>query len=312
LDLWFSIDPEIEFGRVFTLIPNVSADLDHVGIRLAYSVMDAAKLKQEYLSVFPRSESQKPLSHFFSFQENLSRNFELVFSALEEKDNVTTASRIDSKEGRRVLASLLRIDFVDAQRNIDDQELARSNRLSAAFESFYRNNLEQAAISDEANRIIDENNEKLTQHYAAHFQDLMTLIQGLGVPSINDRQMMIISSLSPEEALRGTTSLYYVDPTLGHRLPESYNGLGFKNLIYMAIQISHFQLQWIRTQDKRPLCQLIFIEEPEVHLHAQVQQTFIANIWEIVRQTSENNKEPKMVPQLVITTHSSHILDTVE
>jgi putative ATP-dependent endonuclease of the OLD family len=80
----------------------------------------------------------------------------------------------------------------------------------------------------------------------------------------------------------------------------------------MAIQISHFHLQWTRTEEKRPLCQIIFIEEPEVHLHAQVQQTFVSNIWEIIRKASVAANEIHMAPQLGITTHSSHILDAVE
>jgi hypothetical protein len=57
---------------------------------------------------------------------------------------------------------------------------------------------------------------------------------------------------------------------------------------------------------------MIFIEEPEVHLHAQVQQTFITNIWKIVKQASEEAGEESMIPQLCITTHSSHILESVE
>ena len=58
---------------------------------------------------------------------------------------------------------------------------------------------------------------------------------------------------------------------------------------------------------------MIFIEEPEVHLHSQVQQTFISNISEILKQqATDSNDIPKIVPQLFVTTHSAHILDTVE
>lgn len=121
-----------------------------------------------------------------------------------------------------------------------------------------------------------------------------------------------MSNLNPEVALKGNTELLYVDSKLKHELPESYNGLGFKNLVYIAIQVSHFHLQWIATKEKRPLCQIIFIEEPEVHLHAQLQQTFITNIWKIVQRASKEAGEESMIPQLCITTHSSHILDTVD
>lgn len=314
MDIWFSINPATQFGRVFSLVPNVSASLEKVGVRMKYSVKDAKTLKSEYLAAFPLIEgvAQKTLSHYLSLQGNLNRHFGLSYFALENAEDGLALIPLEPEEGKRVLKSLVRVDFVDAQRNIDDQENGRSNRLSSAFAAFYKKNLEQAEISEDANRIIDENNENLTKHYDEHFKGLMDVINSLGVPSVNDRQLKIISSLSSETALQGNTSLLYVDPVHNHELPEVYNGLGFKNLVYMAIQISHFHLQWIKTKEKRPLCQIIFVEEPEVHLHAQVQQTFISNIWEIIRKASDDDGETHMVPQLVITTHSSHILDAVE
>jgi predicted ATP-dependent endonuclease of OLD family len=80
----------------------------------------------------------------------------------------------------------------------------------------------------------------------------------------------------------------------------------------MAIQARHFHSQWVMTTENRPLCLMIFIEEPEVHLHAQVQQTFISNIWQVINQSAEVAGEPNLVPQLVITTHSSHIMEAVD
>ena len=135
----------------------------------------------------------------------------------------------------------------------------------------------------------------------------MKVIKGLGVPSINDRVLKIVSSLSPETALKGSTDLLYVDPARSHELPELYNGLGFKNLIYMAIQAKDFHSQWARSVKNRPLCQIIFIEEPEVHLHVQVQQTFIKNIWEVIESSAKDEGASSLLPQLIVTTHSSHI-----
>jgi len=315
MDLWFSINPEVEFGSVFSLVSNVSALLDKVGIRIKYRVKDPTKLKTEYSSFYPPQDDgsrKKSLSHFLSLPGNLSRHFSLVYFTLEETADEILAHPMEPDEAKKTLGSLVRIDFVDAQRNIDDHEAARSNRLSTAFATFYKKNLQQAEVSEAANQVIDENNENLNKHYKEHFQGLMDVIGSLGVPSVNDRQLKLISSLTPEVALQGNTSLLYVDPDLNHDLPEAYNGLGFKNLIFMAIQVSHYHLQWINTEVKRPFCQIIFIEEPEAHLHSQVQQTFISNIWKIVRKAAEDSKEPGMVPQIGITTHSSHILDAVE
>lgn len=320
LDLWFTIDPEsIAFGRVFTLLPKLS-DFTRVGIRLSYEVSEAKKLREHYDAAYPLKEDgtrSKALSQYLALDGNLGRHFAVCYSSLEDKSEEGAspdilASRLDPEEGKRLLKHLIRVEFVDAQRNINDDDSSRSNRLSSAFATFYRKNLEQAGHAADAHNVIDANNKQLTDHYAKQFAPLIELIKHLGVPSINDRELRIISSLSPETALRGSTELLYLDPTRQHELPELYNGLGFKNLIYMAIQARHFHSQWVMTAENRPLCLMIFIEEPEVHLHAQVQQTFISNIWQVINQSAEAAGEPDLVPQLVVTTHSSHIMEAVD
>lgn len=319
LDLWFSIDPNsIAFGRVFTLLPKLS-DFTRVGVRLSYGVSDPQKVRDQYEAAYPPDQAgdrARSLSQYLATDSNLSGFCTARYSSLEEKDEdgekQIVPTPLDPEEGRRLLRQLVRVEFVDAQRNINDDDGSRSNRLSSAFASYYQKNLEQADHAAEAHQVINENNKHLTDHYAKQFDPLIDLIKHLGVPSINDRELKIISSLSPETALRGNTELLYVDSARQHELPELYNGLGFKNLIYMAIQARHFHSQWILTPEKRPLCLLIFIEEPEVHLHAQVQQTFIANIWQVIGQSATAAGQPDLVPQLVVTTHSSHILDAVD
>lgn len=322
MDLWFSIDLEsIAFGRAFSLLPRLAEDFQKLGLRLSFRLSEPTKLLESYRAAYPEKDGTraKSLAQYLAIDANLRRHSEIAFFSLEERADAgaqqpltLVASALPPEEGRRLLSNLIRVDFVDAQRNIDDDDSSRSNRLSAAFGSYYKKNLEQAAIAEAAHRVVDENNEKLTSHYEVQFKPLISLIKGLGVPSINDRELRIISSLSPETALQGNTELLYVDASLKHELPELYNGLGFKNLIYMAIQARHFHSQWMRTPENRPLCQLIFIEEPEVHLHAQVQQTFISNIWSVIDQSVRENGEEGLVPQLLITTHSAHILDAVD
>ena len=319
LDLWFKIDPDIEFGRVFSLLPNTLSDLDEVGIRISFAVKpdsidslvsayrEAKSLKKEGVA-----RDAYTLSKFLKIHGNLNKFFRLHYLVLEKGDTDTIISALEPSEAERVLSSLIRIDFVDAQRNIDDQEASRSNRLSSAFATFYKHNLEEPEINEAASQVIDENNQSLSDHYEMTFKDLIGVISKLGVPSVNDRSLKIVSTLNPEVALKGNTELLYFDPLLNHELPEAYNGLGFKNLIYIAIQVTHYHLQWINTKVNRPICHLMFIEEPEVHLHAQVQQTFITNIWNVLKESAKEAGEENLVPQLCVTTHSSHILDTVE
>ena len=315
LDLWFEFDPEnISFGRAFALLSSVSIEAYEVGIRCKYVLEDNAKLWSEYDNIFPIADGgnrKRSLSYFLGLAENFKRHFSIqYFSLARLQDEEIEETLLKPVDGKRILRSLVRADFVDAQRNMnDDEENSRSSKLSTAFASFYRNNLDQADISDSAIKIIDENNDKLTEHYDEHFGNLMGVLDGLGVPAAHERRLKIISSISADLALRGSTDLIYIDGETTHELPEAYNGLGFKNLVLMAIQIRDFQLQWFQTVENRPLCHLIFIEEPEVHLHAQVQQTFISNIWNILNKLDEDGVGS---PQLVITTHSSHVLNSVD
>lgn len=320
LDLWFTIDPDsIAFGRVYTLLQNLAGD-PKVGLRLTFGVDDPGKLRADYAAAYPQAEGgirAKTLFDFLGADGNLSRYgamryFSLRDSVDENGQALVKAVRLSPDEGKRLVKTLVRAEFVDAQRNISDEEGSRGNRLSTAFAAYYRKNLEQMNSAAEAHSVIDANNLAMTVHYGSQFEPLMRVIRALGVPSINDWQLQIISALSPETALKGSTELIYVDARRNHRLPEPYNGLGYKNLIYMAIQARHFHSQWVATAENRPLCLLIFIEEPEVHLHAQVQQTFINNIWDVIRDSAAEAEEPGLAPQIVVTTHSSHILDTVD
>jgi len=252
LDLWFTIDPNsIAFGRVFSLLPKLS-DFTRVGLRLSYGIDDAKKLREHYFAAYPADQNSmraKTLFQYLATDSNLNHHSTVRYASLEEREMAggntieTVATALDPEEGKRLVRHLVRVDFVDAQRNINDDDSSRSNRLSNAFASFYRKNLEQAKYAAEAHQVIDENNKQLTAHYKVQFKPLFDLIKGLGVPSVNDRDIRIVSSLTPETALRGSTELLYVDPGREHELPELYNGLGFKNLIYMAIQARHFHSQ---------------------------------------------------------------------
>ena len=53
--------------------------------------------------------------------------------------------------------------------------------------------------------------------------------------------------------------------------------------------------------------QLVLVEEPEAHLHVQVQQVFIRKAYSILRNHEKLGANNLFSTQLVISTHSSHI-----
>jgi hypothetical protein len=65
-----------------------------------------------------------------------------------------------------------------------------------------------------------------------------------------------------------------------------------------------FHSRWASESEDRALLHLILIEEPEAHLHTQMQQVFIREIQRILPDESAAG----FSRQLVVTTHSPHIL----
>jgi predicted ATP-dependent endonuclease of OLD family len=209
--------------------------------------------------------------------------------------------------GTRVLNSLLRVDFVGAQRDLNDPESSsRSDNLSRVLSTFYQQNLDQHETDHQALRAIAESEHRLNEHFDTVFADTLTAIRQLGYPGLTDPDIEVRSTLTAHSVLRSNAAVHYVVPgneREGPRLslPEQYNGLGL-NLIFMIVQVLGFHAQWQATEHDRPPVHLIIIEEPEAHLHAQVQQVFIRKIRQLV------DADQVAGTQFIVTTHSSHIV----
>ena len=98
-------------------------------------------------------------------------------------------------------------------------------------------------------------------------------------------------------------------------LPEGSNGLGYQNLISMIFRLMSFRDAWMRVGKAskgaeatsiEPL-HLVLVEEPEAHLHAQVQQVFIKKAYEVLRRRPELGESDTLRTQLIVSTHSSHV-----
>lgn len=87
----------------------------------------------------------------------------------------------------------------------------------------------------------------------------------------------------------------------GMTIPITHNGLGYNNLIFMALLLAKMQVdsdgKFLGSNAK--VFPILAIEEPEAHLHPTMQNEFIKFL--------KNNIKDKKVKQIFITTHSTHI-----
>ncbi|UDB89698.1 ATP-dependent nuclease [Xanthomonas citri pv. mangiferaeindicae] len=212
--------------------------------------------------------------------------------------------------GAAILKSLVKVDFLRAQRHLDDPDTGSSDRaesLSRRLSRFYHRNLEKRGDDHAALKALDTSEKELNFHLEEVFGDTLKRLAKLGYPGVNNPEIVIRAALDPTTVLGQDAKVHYMVPgAASAQLPDSYNGLGFKNLVYMVVELLDLHEQWKAEEDKRAPLHLLFIEEPEAHLHAQIQQVFIRNILRLLEDA--NDHATFFHTQLVITTHSPHIL----
>lgn len=250
--------------------------------------------------------------------KELSKEYTFRYYVLDERAFVGYQAAADyeplplGKEpgGAAILKSLVRVDFLRAQRHLDDPDAGSSDRaesLSRRLSRFYHRNLEKRGDDHAALKALDTSEKELNFHLEEVFSDTLKRLAKLGYPGVNNPEIVIRAALDPTTVLGQDAKVHYVVPGAATaQLPDSYNGLGFKNLVYMVVELLDLHEQWKAEEDKRAPLHLVFIEEPEAHLHAQIQQVFIRNVLRLLEDA--NDHATFFHTQLVITTHSPHIL----
>lgn len=336
VDIWLEIGAE-DVHRAIDLLPSLDWDSTLVGMRVAYAPIDPDATRARFneareraLSAVEKDEDDVPVfdpapRHLRDYlRDNLNDEYELCYFVLDparfDANMVAEAGYAPAslagrdRSGREILNSILRIDFLDAQRHLSDSSGGgRAEDLSRVLSRFYGRNLEQKGDDLDAIRALSESEVALNQHLERVFEPTMKSLAKLGYPGLSNPRMMIRSALNPAQIMSSRDAAlvhYALGPDNGApdppTLPDRYNGLGFKNLIFIVVELLDLHAQWLAIEDNRPPVHLIFIEEPEAHLHAQLQQAFIRKVMDIL--ALEGADRTAYTSQVVVTTHSTHIL----
>jgi predicted ATP-dependent endonuclease of OLD family len=235
------------------------------------------------------------------------------------------------------LAGLIRINDNPAHRGFgeahtpdgDDSAPGRpiSSRLSDQLRAYYAKHLDPRDRPDPhdlgalqaieaAQNAFDA---RLTESFTAAFSE----VEEMGYPGVTDPRPKVSTRLNAIDGLNHSAAVSFeVDvveedgvtiPLL--RLPEDNNGLGYQNLISMIFRLMAFRDGWMRVGKAANTAEaprieplhLVLVEEPEAHLHAQVQQVFIKKAYAVLRKHDDLGEKKQLRTQLVVSTHSSHV-----
>jgi predicted ATP-dependent endonuclease of OLD family len=333
LDLWFEV-AEPDLYLVLPILPSSAWEGTEVGIRVEFGARNVLELLQRYRQVKDEALQQAaglgssagtyvpwPKSLTDYLEKELHREFELRYFVLDrgqfndayaQAENYVPEPVPPDPGGASILESLIRVDCLHAQRHLADPDsnsvgsAGRAENLSRRLSRFYQRNLKQQPDDHSALKALSDSEQSLNKHLMDVFKPTLERIAELGYPGLHNPHLEIASGLNPATVMNQDAKVNYIlgdDTPL--RLPDSYNGLGFKNLIYMVVEILDVQERWKLDENRAPL-HLIFIEEPEAHLHAQLQQVFIRNVLELLKIKGEEGSA--FGSQVVTTTHSPHIL----
>ncbi|MGY4567087.1 AAA family ATPase [Bradyrhizobium sp. USDA 3256] len=235
------------------------------------------------------------------------------------------------------LRGLVRVHDIPAQRGFgeetakDDDDGASSgpagSRLSDQLRSYYSKHLDPAKGPDAkdlgALQAIEAAQDAFDQRMTESFAEAFREVEGMGYPGVSDPRPKVSTRLKAIDGLNHAAAVtFMVDVTSAEgkvtpllRLPENNNGLGYQNLISMIFRLMSFRDAWMRVGKAAKTTQaveieplhLVLIEEPEAHLHAQVQQVFVKKAYAVLRQHDELKDIQTFRTQLIVSTHSSHV-----
>lgn len=224
------------------------------------------------------------------------------------------------------LDGLIKIDVITAQRGFsdpktEDESHSRFASLSSQLRDYFSKHLNPSEAPDASDigalEAIEVAKTVFNEKLKTSFEPAIGELEGLNYPGFSDPRISIASKIDPHDSLDHEAAVQFDVPGVDSlALPEKYNGLGYQNLISMVFKLIRFRAEWMRvgkaaklqdTQDAAfELLHLVLVEEPEAHLHAQVQQVFIKKAYKVLRSHAAL-ADSSYSTQMIVSTHSSHI-----
>ncbi|WP_416545856.1 ATP-dependent endonuclease [Limnohabitans sp. DCL3] len=261
------------------------------------------------LDVAAPAEGVEQNTHFLrSLRDTIPKAYSIHVSAIDPTDQTNRREF----EGISALSALVQCNFVRAQRTLDHASQGDADVIGKLLSTLFKTaKAPTAAAADQElaaklKNSVEEIERDVQGDFDAMLKKLLPTMEVLGFPSLNDTELRPETSLNVEALLSDHTRVVYAGAD-GVHLPEGYNGLGTRNLIYMLLQLESYHKIY-RAKPTRPVTHLIFIEEPEAHLHPQMQEVFINQLNIAIKKLSDTYpEEPAWKVQFVITTHSPHV-----
>ena len=298
-------DPDDNLGALSPFIIDVDVNTTTALIRAEY------RLKTDEKTLWALLESSYYKDGAFSPSEEahavLVDNFDKLFGLTVYAINPNNMEDKQVKS-QKELHDLFPFHTIPAERVLGEDDTHNSS-LGSLISGFF--DMSEADLDPKVaeeikmlRTIVEKANKDVQKQSDEILSSVVNSSIGFGYPNIEELKLGVTTQLSIDDQIKNQTKLSYISGTANESLPSSHNGLGYKNLIKMEFLLAAFA----RDVEKRGVAcvPLLFIEEPESHMHPQMQTAFATYLEKFLGKFSN------VQIQTFLTSHSAHIANTME
>lgn len=292
----FKITIELEedsSDRISNLIPFMLVeDIEdsELDICIRYEVGDLVFFQSEMKEYFSEGKDKNAFAKFL----NLLKDTDYTLNYYDKNLN-----RIDADFK---LSNLMELQCIKAN------HLKNDHCLTDAFNKIinYRYDHVFQKEKKEITKELEQINSDLTQNISKNHTDVIRNVLKTLVSMEQRMGVDLSADITFDKLMKDLIKYEYIEDDTN--IPEDQFGLGYTNLVMIIATIMDYMERYPDSSFNSKI-NLISIEEPETFMHPQMQELFIKNINEAIRVLL-SSKDKDVNSQIIITTHSSHILNS--
>lgn len=245
-----SVTMEIDYAEKDTLgaLSGFIIDLDEnvhsATIQAVYKVSDniesiLGKCRDAYNLISDKAKSDSVKDEIIAqiVKEYFLSFFQLQILAIDPTNLTNTAIK-----GKTDLKNIFYLKTIRAERSLDESDAAPVNPLGQVMKKLL--GMKPSDIEDEIKpsivelqKLIADVNYNVQSQVNEQMNKLVNQMTPFGYPDGEDLQLKANTTLSIENRIVDSTGLTYLSQDGSETLPESHNGLGYKNLIKISMEL---------------------------------------------------------------------------
>lgn len=278
--------------RISNLIPFMLVeDIEdsELDICIRYEVEDFVYFQSEMKDLYSEGKDKNAFSKFI----NLLHSTDYVLKYYDKNMNKID---VDFK-----LSNLMELQCVKANHLKNDHCLtdAFNNIINYRYDHIFQK--EKKEVTKELEKINHELTENITKNHTDVIRSVLEKLISMERMGVD-----LSADITFDKLMKDLIKYEYIEDDAN--IPENQFGLGYTNLVMIIAAIMDYMERYPESSFNSKI-NLISIEEPETFMHPQMQELFIKNINEAIRVLLFS-KNKDVNSQIIITTHSSHILNS--